>query len=194
MILIINSYVGLLIFLNTLYQWLYVESRSCFLLYFNFIFTYFFLFICLQAFVQSMTFLIYVYLLADLSPVLWIYVTRTFSLSISNPKCYVGLMVLLNSSGNWFKLLSLCVKIFELLDWESVFGISPILLSFTNYWAFWITSFKDLWASFTEDISVWDFSTLIFTNGEPSGLLRLKISGLLHWGYQCQGFLHLTSY
>ena len=24
---------------------------------------------------------------------------------------------------------------------------------------------------------------------EPSGLLRLKISGLLHWGYQCQGFL-----
>ena len=147
MILIINSYVGLLIFLNTLYQWLYVESRSCFLLYFNFIFTYSFLFICLQAFVQSMTFLNYVYLLADLSPVLWIYVTRTFSLSTSNPKCYVGLMVLLNSSGNWFKLLSLCVKIFELLDWESVFEISPILLSFTNYWAFLITSFKDLWAS-----------------------------------------------
>ena len=82
-----------------------------------------------------------------LSPVLWIYVTRTFSLSISNPKCYIGLMVLLNSSGNWFKLLSLCVKIFELLDWESMFEISPILLSFTNYWAFWITSFKDLWAS-----------------------------------------------
>ena len=60
-----------------------VDSRSYFLLYFNFIFTYSFLFICLQAFVQSMTFLIYYICLQTFLQFSEFYVTRTYSLSIS---------------------------------------------------------------------------------------------------------------
>ena len=148
MILIINSYVGLLIFLNTLYQWLYVESRSCFLLYFNFYIYVFLLIYLLAGLCSKYGFSnLRIFACRPFSSFMNLCNSHLFSLSTSNPKCYVGLMVLLNSSGNWFKLLSLYVKIFELLDCESMFEISPILLSFTSYWAFWITSFKDLWAS-----------------------------------------------
>ena len=69
---IFNSYVGLLIFQNTLYQWLYfdVDSRSCFLLNSN-MYTGVLLLNYLLAGLRSKydCLLIYVYLLADLSSV-----------------------------------------------------------------------------------------------------------------------------